>query len=821
IYPFGGAFNKYYTIFNRIPYSDIGSMDLVALRERLVMETCMKNQRYTAAGNGIKVGINRSLMTATLFPLYYGFFKSLGYDVVMPEGVDPHGCIRKGAAFCWPVEQAHGMLMALLALKPDIVFLPHIKAVPVPGGEDVRVTCPFVQAEPYILKAAFPELAHLTVLCPVLDMTNGYEQAEAVFIDMAEKLGHDAAAARAALQNAITAQNEFHASCREAGARMLAELEKTPDETAVVLFGRPYNALTALGKMGIPRKLATRGYKVIPLDFLPVETEDSFDNMYWATGQWILKASRFTARHPQLFGVYITNFSCGPDSFLIGYFRNIMEHKPSLTLELDSHTADAGLDTRIEAFLDVVKRYRIMEKQQLFKAPEPFITARVETKGGRTSVVDSNGVRFPLTHPRVKMLIPSMNELASRMMASTFKHVGVKAEALPPPGKRELDLGRALASCKECLPFLLTLGSLIRYVEEQWNREDILINFMPETSGPCRFGQYNIMMRELIGKLRLPDVSLLSLTAENGYAGFGVKLALRAWQSIVLSDVMEDVYSAILALAVNPEEAIKTFRTLSDSLCESIEHDPGPVLKQKIIQTARELSRIPRKGNIENIPSIALTGEIYVRRDSFSRQNLVERLSQQGFWVRTATLSEWIHYCDYIVQHKLAAKSRWFDRVRSILTCWVKNPYETRIRSLFADSGFYRVFDDKVEHLIESARDLISPRLTGEAILTVGTSLAEIVENVDGVLALGPFGCMPSRISEALVTQSLNTHKRKIAREAALIAHVMETHPALPFLSVETDGNTFPQLIESRLEAFLLQVRRVHETIRSFRQPPR
>ena len=30
-----------------------------------------------------------------------------------------------------------------------------------------------------------------------------------------------------------------------------------------------------------------------------------------------------------------------------------MGQKPSLTLELDSHTADAGLDTRIDAFLDI------------------------------------------------------------------------------------------------------------------------------------------------------------------------------------------------------------------------------------------------------------------------------------------------------------------------------------------------------------------------------------------------------------------------------------------------------------------------------------
>ena len=62
------------------------------------------------------------------------------------------------------------------------------------------------------------------------------------------------------------------------------------------------------------------------------------------------KSCSFCSQHEKLFGVYITNFSCGPDSFLVTYFRNIMGSKPSLTLELDSHTADAGVDTRVEAF---------------------------------------------------------------------------------------------------------------------------------------------------------------------------------------------------------------------------------------------------------------------------------------------------------------------------------------------------------------------------------------------------------------------------------------------------------------------------------------
>jgi predicted CoA-substrate-specific enzyme activase len=813
IYPFGGACNKYYNMLNPSPELDYDAMDLVAARERLLLTCSRQGQDEKTPRNGQKIGINSSLMTNTLFPLYYTFFDRLGYEVLFPSKPDSAGFTRKGAAFCWPVEQSHGMLKALLNEKPDIVFLPHIKALPVLGGGDVCVTCPFVQSEPYLLKAAFPELASVLVLSPVLDMTKGIGESREEFLRLAAQLGQPQAAALAAFEQAAESQCAFQAACRREGQRFLEELEKTPDETAVVVFGRPYNALSAAGNMGIPKKLVTRGYKVIPMDFLPVEPEESFDNMYWASGQWILKAARFVQRHPQLYGAYITNFSCGPDSFVIGYFRDIMGQKPSLTLELDSHTADAGLDTRIEAYLDVVKRYRILQKQAVFCSLEPFQAAHIERKNGKSVVMDSTGAAYPLTSPRVKVLIPSMGDIASRMMAATLRHVGVNAIALPPAGKAELDLGRSLASCKECLPLLLTAGSLVRYVKEEWNGEDVLVNFMPETSGPCRFGQYNVMMRELVRKLRLPNITMLSLTAENAYAGFGVKFALRAWQTIVLSDILDDVASAVLALAVDPDEGLNAFERMADSLCASAARDTWPVFRKKITAAAQDLSRLPRKGRVGDLPSIALIGEIYVRRDNFSRQNLVETLSRKGFLVQTSQLSEWIHYCDYIVQNKLVAKSNFYDRARNRITCMAKSPYEDFIRKAMTQSGFYKNTGSGVDHLVSSAQDLISPRLTGETILTVGAAMADSIESVDGVLALGPFGCMPARISEAIITQSLNEHKPGVALDRELVARVMQEHNALPFLSLETDGNPFPQLIESRLEAFLLQVLRVHEAI--------
>jgi predicted nucleotide-binding protein (sugar kinase/HSP70/actin superfamily) len=149
--------------------------------------------------------------------------------------------------------------------------------------------------------------------------------------------------AKRAFEKALQQQKKCLAEMKAIGRRALAELEADPQKFAVVIFSRPYNGFVEEAHMGIPHKFASRGIPVVPLDFLELGAERSKRHMYWGMGKLIMKAGRLVKRHPQLFGTYITNFACGPDSFVVGYFRDIMGRKPSLTLELDSHTADAGL----------------------------------------------------------------------------------------------------------------------------------------------------------------------------------------------------------------------------------------------------------------------------------------------------------------------------------------------------------------------------------------------------------------------------------------------------------------------------------------------
>ena len=131
-------------------------------------------------------------------------------------------------------------------------------------------------------------------------------------------------------------------------------LLKTSD-SAIILLGRPYNMYDRIVNLNIPDKLRKfYGVNVIPIDFLNVDAIDISDlneNMYWNYSRKILQAARWTSQYPNFHLIYITNFKCGPDSYIKHYVREAAQ-KPYLTIQFDEHGNDAGIITRCEAYLD-------------------------------------------------------------------------------------------------------------------------------------------------------------------------------------------------------------------------------------------------------------------------------------------------------------------------------------------------------------------------------------------------------------------------------------------------------------------------------------
>jgi predicted CoA-substrate-specific enzyme activase len=819
-YPFGGACNRWYNLRAQIKI-DAEALNHVARYERMIFPLPSSSENLQAVG-GRKIGINKSFFTNTYFPLYRTFFEKLGLQVVLPDISEREGVDLKSAEFCYPAELAHGYLFDLLKKNPDYLFLPQIKGDYVKQGGSIGVTCPLSQGEPFYLAAAYKNVegfkrlkAGSRILNPVIDFSKGYAAAEKSFTEMARQLGFKKRDAAVAYREALDAQGKIFRELGDAGRQALVEVEYDPEAFAVVIFGRSYNALVSEAHKGIPNKLASRGIRVIPLNALPPAEKITKDNMYWSAGQRILSAAEQVKKHPQLFGCYITNFSCGPDSFLIGYFREMMGKKPSLTLELDNHVADAGLETRIEAFIDIIKRYRELEKEKrIDHSPKPFTPARIRVTKGQGVYIDSSGSELPLSDPSIHVIIPSMGRFLSGAAAACFRSLGIRSSALPPADDGVLKLGRGNSSCKECLPLIITTGSFLKYVHERRQRDEKLIYFMPTASGPCRYGQYSIFLNDLVSRLQIPDAALLSPTAEDSYSGFGgQRLSLTLWNGAIVASLFEEIYATLMTNAVSPAEAMAAFEQEWEAALKVLETTSGlKDMTMALGEIAGRLGAIDVKRKLADTPVILLAGEIFVRHDGISRQYLVEELARRGFASKVSTVLEWLYYTDWCVKEGVAkGHVTAMDRVSLFLRNRYMKRHEKLFREALSKSGLCGNRVEDVDHIMKHTRHLINPELTGEAILTVGAVLHEVVDHCCGAIAIGPFGCMPNRLAESILSREMNVKgKMNAGNKSRKLLKLSEKIQDLPFLAIESDGNRFPQIITAKLEAFLLQSGRLH-----------
>jgi predicted nucleotide-binding protein (sugar kinase/HSP70/actin superfamily) len=253
------------------------------------------------------------------------------------------------------VKVAHGHAQVLLERGVDYVLLPNVVNAETPAEGESHL-CPWNQTLPFVVRSV-PQLEAVRgrFLSPTVNFRLGRKHVQKELREFARKtLAISRPQSDRAVQAAYAAQQSFVDAQLEAGKQALARLEQC-GEPAIILIGRSYNMYDRSINCDIPRKLRTiYGVNVVPLDFLPVDEEDISGvnaNMYWNSGRRILAAAQIARRHPNLHLVYISNFKCGPDSY-IKSFLNDAAGKPSLVLQFDGHSNDAGFITRCEAYLD-------------------------------------------------------------------------------------------------------------------------------------------------------------------------------------------------------------------------------------------------------------------------------------------------------------------------------------------------------------------------------------------------------------------------------------------------------------------------------------
>jgi predicted nucleotide-binding protein (sugar kinase/HSP70/actin superfamily) len=408
-----------------------------------------------------------------------------------------------------------------------------------------------------------------------------------------------------------------------------------------------------------------------------------------------------------------------------------------------------------------------------------------------------------------------MGQYGSEALAAILRGYGFNAIAHRPSDEAVLKLGRANTTCKECLPLILTTGTLLSYIGNGKRADEVLVYFFATGSGPCRFGQYYIFMEDLVKRLEIPDVALFALSSENSYVGMGEDFDRRGWWAVVVSDVIEDIRSMLLTNAKDTQSAMKVFNEEWRKILKEMERGDYDDLERQLTRSAERFGGIALERPPQSVPVITLAGEIFVRRDALSRQYLTERLAQMGFATVCSPVAEWVLYCNYMVEAGLNPEDMTFwEKIKFKIRNKFQARYEKRIKAILSSSGLVQAEPLNMDTIIDNATPYISRDLPGEAILTVGGSLTEVVSHSCGVIAIGPFGCMPNRLSESILNETMNS-KDKIATDLnnKQLRSVLSGIDDLPFLAIESDGSPFPQLINAKLETFCLRAERLHQRI--------
>ena len=349
VYPSGGLCSKYERL-RQDGTSDRG-IDLIALRNKTMFtdfgaET-IDNPRGT-------IGLPMALSTFELFPFYARLINELGYNAILSKP-SKTGETKTIAPICHPCELAHGAVYDLMGRDVDYIFLPYVLEMKGTDESHLRYMCPSTTVIPDIIRAAFGEISE-KILSPHIGLSGELLQTTLKEIgEMGPLLGLKKRFVEKACEKALYHYEKFKEEYR---IRIGNVLEKTPPGPVIVLAGRPYVICASDVNLALPRKITSRGYHVVSADMLPLLDNHSHPRDVWHFTRQINNAIAHVQKNPDLFICLVSCFSCGPDAGVYHYCRQELKGHTFCYLEIDSHTAHAGFDTRVGAFLDIIEEQR-------------------------------------------------------------------------------------------------------------------------------------------------------------------------------------------------------------------------------------------------------------------------------------------------------------------------------------------------------------------------------------------------------------------------------------------------------------------------------
>jgi len=280
--------------------------------------------------------------------MWRSFFEELGCEVIISpntnKAIMDMGTNCSIDESCTSAKVYMGHVQWLIG-KCDYIFVPRIASYP-----DGDVTCTKFHGIIDIVRATFPSVRLLTA-----NIDYAGKQTEwMAFKKMGLELGSDLFAIRRAYKNGLDKLHDFEDKLEENQEKLLES-----NNLKVLVVAHPYNIYDELIGEPVVKNLEALGVDILYADIPEGEamcehSKSLSKSIYWKYNKELIGAIEHYREHIDGI-VFLTTFPCGPDSLVVELLMRKLKGIPMTNLISDTNSGEAGLQTRIESFIDIIE----------------------------------------------------------------------------------------------------------------------------------------------------------------------------------------------------------------------------------------------------------------------------------------------------------------------------------------------------------------------------------------------------------------------------------------------------------------------------------
>lgn len=686
------------------------------------------------------IGIPRALSVYEHYPFLYTVFRSLGFKVVLSDTTTKpmfYRGLRTVTAdnICLPGKITNGHIFDLIDKKVDRIFYPSIIYEQKEGDTAKNsYNCPIVTGYGEVLKKSIKTDIPIDNLPISFRYIKGLKKNMYLYL---KDFGVTENSVKKAINYGLKIAKKALNLQREKAAKII-EKAKKENKPLIVILGRPYHLdpmvnngimdlIHSLGAYAISENAIPDLYSMSLKGVLPL-TQWSYHNRLYLAADWVGRQS-----YDKIAAIQLNSFGCGPDAVVVDEVKSILDAKGKvyISIKIDEMSNIGAAKIRVRSVLESLNQNKTLS-----------LKPRVYTK------------KFTKKDRKKTILVPYFAHIYSELLETVFYQIGYNVKTLKEQSMEAVDEGLKYVNNDMCYPAIVVIGDLLKAIKDPNIDPDNTVVMLTQTGGQCRASNYVPLLKKALidaGYLKTPVITLGLDSFKDGFIFNPIKLMKYGIIVLAMADALMRLKLRTKPYEKNKGETKQLLNRLLDELVKKCyEKPPNRKMMIEFMKYAvEEFNKIEVNYSEDKIKRVGVVGEIYLKSNCFSNNEIVNWLEEHGYEVVLPTFLKFFLYGFF--SNLYNKKKNIHIKRGSLLTGKITYKAITHYQNLIEKEllKFDRYEKEiPLEEIIKEEKNTPLPLYVqfGEGWLLSAEIVEMIKSNVQDVISLQPFGCISNHI---------------------------------------------------------------------------